>query len=1067
MVGLKKRAVAVLSVAALLISGLTAIMIPASALTETPSNSDPVGVTAYLDEYFNGQAGEWSGDINQNTMFGNYAWRYQYYDPNPDWHGFYNFKNLRAKNWGGSGIDEYLIGKSWYNDKGQFNIQGGIPYIVTDHSDPTNVICFTYVAPKAGLYNIHAADALKDVAVMYPKYFPGGSDYNDGQYVSAGSTFKIGFAIHKMSNDCMVDDGVAYDPAASTRIWPTNKNYEYLTKETLSFAFPTINNVQLKAGECLRFIIDASECDGIEDWLLSAKLYPTVEPAKIDQSLEAMTGYADTYLGGVAGNWSGDINMDDLMPGYAWRAQYYDVNPEWHGFYNFKHIRGISWGSGSIDSYKFGKNWKNDVGQFDFQGGVPYVIADQGESTNVLSLTFTAPKDGRYNISGDDKQPNIKVMYPQYFPGGSDYNEGQYVPAASTFKIGFAIHKMSNDCMVSDSVTYDPTASTRIWPTGKNYEYLTKDTLSFAFPTLSNIELKEGERLRFIFDAGECSGVEDWLLSASWFPCVVLNENSDPVAEDASVVCTIGKAVNGQLVAADSDKGDTVTFALKDQASKGTAVVNTDGTYTYTANSGVSGEDTFTFTATDSHGASDTATVTVTLVSNQKPTASALTFSTLENNPLSGDISTADADGETVTATVKTPTEHGKLTLQTDGSFTYLPDTDYSGADSATITLSDGIDTVDVVLSLTVEKNEAPVAENINTKTIKDQPKTVTVKATDANGATLTYAIATKPAHGTVDLQGDQATYTPAAGYLGSDSFTYTANDGVNTSEPATVSVMVLNTGINSVTTIKDAIATSGDGVDFEKPFDMADVVYDLPWRFQYRIDGITLDYDDETIVRFETAIAGKIFDWGGWVLGDGNTYPTNTIQKQGQNLVNCLNSGYIADSQNPIAALAFVSPKDATWFISGSELSDEFGIWPGQASENPIRIWIEADDGTIVWPANGKPLALDKDTEKVTMPDITIAMKQGAALRFCAAGTTANGDHNNIYLAPEAFELGAYDEKLDPTVAPEDPDDGDDDDDDDPVSPKTGDTLPAIAFAVLAMAIPAAVAADRKRRAR
>ena len=54
----------------------------------------------------------------------------------------------------------------------------------------------------------------------------------------------------------------------------------------------------------------------------------------------------------------------------------------------------------------------------------------------------------------------------------------------------------------------------------------------------------------------------------------------------------------------------------------------------------------------------------------------------------------------------------------------------------------------------------------------------ITLAGTDVDGDPLTYAIATTPAHGTVDLSGNQATYTPATNYNGPDAFTFTVNDG-------------------------------------------------------------------------------------------------------------------------------------------------------------------------------------------------------------------------------------------------------------------------------------------------
>jgi len=63
---------------------------------------------------------------------------------------------------------------------------------------------------------------------------------------------------------------------------------------------------------------------------------------------------------------------------------------------------------------------------------------------------------------------------------------------------------------------------------------------------------------------------------------------------------------------------------------------------------------------------------------------------------------------------------------------------------------------------------------------------------TDANGDTLSAVKVSNPAHGTVTLSASGGfTYTPAAGYSGSDAFTYKANDGKADSNTATVSITV------------------------------------------------------------------------------------------------------------------------------------------------------------------------------------------------------------------------------------------------------------------------------------
>ena len=74
---------------------------------------------------------------------------------------------------------------------------------------------------------------------------------------------------------------------------------------------------------------------------------------------------------------------------------------------------------------------------------------------------------------------------------------------------------------------------------------------------------------------------------------------------------------------------------------------------------------------------------------------------------------------------------------------------------------------------------------------------------TDANGDTLHVASATAPAHGTVVIPGGGAniTYRPTAGFVGTDTFTYKANDGALDSNSATVTVHVTADNVKPVVT--------------------------------------------------------------------------------------------------------------------------------------------------------------------------------------------------------------------------------------------------------------------------
>ena len=116
--------------------------------------------------------------------------------------------------------------------------------------------------------------------------------------------------------------------------------------------------------------------------------------------------------------------------------------------------------------------------------------------------------------------------------------------------------------------------------------------------------------------------------------------------------------------------GETITkVVLTSQAANGTAVVNPDGTYTYTPKSGYAGTDTFTYTVTDTNGQTSTATITVK-VAPLADTANAATLNVNENSgTTSGTLSYAAPTGETITKIVlTTQAANGTAVVNADGT---------------------------------------------------------------------------------------------------------------------------------------------------------------------------------------------------------------------------------------------------------------------------------------------------------------------------------------------------------------------------------------------------------------
>lgn len=163
-------------------------------------------------------------------------------------------------------------------------------------------------------------------------------------------------------------------------------------------------------------------------------------------------------------------------------------------------------------------------------------------------------------------------------------------------------------------------------------------------------------------------------------------------------------------------------------------------------------------------------------------------------NVLGNDI---DANANTVLlVTDFTAAAHGTAFCTARGVCTYIPSPGYLGPDSFTYTVNDGQATDVGTVNVTVFRpNNAPVANADTLKTVGSFAATVDVKAndTDAQGDALTFALATPPAHGAATCTAaGTCTYKPTTGYLGSDSFTYTATDIDGLAGTGTVTVSVV-----------------------------------------------------------------------------------------------------------------------------------------------------------------------------------------------------------------------------------------------------------------------------------
>jgi len=119
--------------------------------------------------------------------------------------------------------------------------------------------------------------------------------------------------------------------------------------------------------------------------------------------------------------------------------------------------------------------------------------------------------------------------------------------------------------------------------------------------------------------------------------------------------------------------------------------------------------------------------------------------------------------------------------VNADGSFSYTPNSGFTGTDSFSFAVTDGtLTSTPVTVTIYVGgSNHVPIANNDNFATDEDTDlvifsNDVLANDVDIDGDLLTPEIVAQPAHGTITDNGDDSvTYSPNANFHGSDSFTY------------------------------------------------------------------------------------------------------------------------------------------------------------------------------------------------------------------------------------------------------------------------------------------------------
>ena len=300
------------------------------------------------------------------------------------------------------------------------------------------------------------------------------------------------------------------------------------------------------------------------------------------------------------------------------------------------------------------------------------------------------------------------------------------------------------------------------------------------------------------------------------FDVTIAGINDGPTTNPESIsvisgntVTTLNDGVTTSVLDNDTDpEGDAITSDLVTTTLNGVLILNANGTFSYTHDGSATSTDTFYYRATDGFVPGNT--VSVTIYINNPPVAVTETIAVMEGGTAttttngSTSVLSNDTDADTsdpLTAVLVTNPTEGTLTLNPNGTFSYVHGGGNLSSDSFTYSVNDGkITGAPVTVSITVTgTNDPPIANDDNiivplngTITTLDNDQTsLTANDIDPDGDVLTASLVSTPTFGTITLNpGGTFSYTQNGTLNSGDSFIYSVSDGTLTSS-ATVNILL------------------------------------------------------------------------------------------------------------------------------------------------------------------------------------------------------------------------------------------------------------------------------------
>ena len=332
--------------------------------------------------------------------------------------------------------------------------------------------------------------------------------------------------------------------------------------------------------------------------------------------------------------------------------------------------------------------------------------------------------------------------------------------------------------------------------------------------------------------------------------------NTPPVAVADSYLTDEDTLLNisgpGVLINDTDVGGDALMAALVSGPANGLLILSPDGSFSYTPNANFNGVDSFTYQANDGLANSSAATVTLTVNPvNDTPVSTTDAYNTDEDIALNvaapGVLGNdGDVDGDILTAVLVSNPANGTLTLNSDGSFSYMPNANFNGADSLTYQANDGLanSNIATVTLIVNPVNDNPTVAPNNASVIVDEGQaaanTGTVSDVDGDPVALSASV------GAVTNNGDGTWSWSLAtddGPAESQTVIITADDGQGGVTQTTFTLTVNNVAPTATfANLSDVVNPGGTAtLAFNNPSDpsAADTAESFFYLFDCQGDGV------------------------------------------------------------------------------------------------------------------------------------------------------------------------------------------------------------------------------------